>query len=430
MGHILCLGLSHTTAPLAIRERLTFSHSTLRAALARFGPVHCSEGPQGIAEAAILSTCNRLEIYALVQNPDQALDTLVAFLSEARDVPADSFRDHLYSHVDEEAVRHLMCVAAGLDSLVLGEPQILGQVVDAYEAAMSTGATGTVLAALFRAAIHTGKRARTETAISTSAASISSVAVQLASHVITDLSACEVLVLGAGEMGELAVRALMDRGARGLLVANRTYHRAVQLAEQWDGEAMTFERLAEGLERADIVISATDAPHSILHRAEVEAAMQARQDRPLFVIDIAVPRDVDTDVGDLPDVHLYNVDDLQSQVENNLDGRRAEVPHVEDIVNEETPAFMDWLASLEVVPTISQLRTHAESIRYAEVELALNRLDGLSENERKIVEKLSTRLINKLLHQPITCLKDEAASGNGVVYTQATRHLFGLEHRP
>jgi glutamyl-tRNA reductase len=427
MRHILCLGLNHTTAPLEIREKLSFAPSALQAALARFGPMHCNERPQGIAEAAILSTCNRLEVYALVRDLDEAIDTLIALLSEAHDVPVAAFRDYLYTHVDDDAARHLMRVAAGLDSLVVGEPQILGQVTEAYKSAMAHGASGTVLSALFRAAIHAGKRARTETTISTNAASISSVAVQLASHVFGDLAECEVLVLGAGEMGELAVRALMERGARGLLVANRTYDRAVTLARQWEGEAMTFERLGEGLTRADIVISATNAPHTILHSPDVADAMEARQDRPLFVIDIAVPRDVDTDVGELPGVHLYNIDDLQTMVENNMAERRAEVPHVEDIVTEELGSFVTWLASLEVVPTILELRSRAEDIRSAEFERALNRLGDLSDKEREVVEKLTTRLVNKLLHDPITHLKVEAANGNGVVYTQATRYLFGLD---
>jgi glutamyl-tRNA reductase len=247
--------------------------------------------------------------------------------------------------------------------------------------------------------------------------------------VFGELAECEVLVVGAGEMSELAVRALMDRGARGLLVANRTYNRAVQLARQWDGEAMTFERLGEGLARADIVISATDAPHTLLHRPDVEAATQVRQGRPLFIIDIAVPRDVDEEVGELSGVHLYNIDDLQTQVESNVAERRAEVPRVEGIVEEELAQFVAWLASLEVVPTIRQLRGHADAIRRAEVERALNRLDDLSDEEREVVLALSTRLVNKLLHDPITHLKAEAADGNGVVYTQAMRHLFGLDRQ-
>jgi glutamyl-tRNA reductase len=430
MSHLLCLGLNHTTAPIKIRERLSFDAASLHAALARFGPLHCNERLPGIVEAAILSTCNRLEIYALATNPEPAADALACFLSEARGVPEEAFRDYLYDYVDEGAVRHLMNVASGLDSQVLGEPQILGQVVDAYEAAMAHGAVGVVLAALFRAAIHTGKRARTETGVGANAASISSVAVQFASCVFGGLNGCEVLVIGAGEMSELAVRALMERGARGLLVANRTYQRALQLAQQWNGEAMPFERLGEGLARADIVITATDAPHPILHRPEVETAVQCRQHRPLCIIDIAVPRDVEAEVATLPDVHLYNIDDLQSTVEDNLEERRAEVPRVEAIVEEELESFMAWMASLEVVPTIGQLRRRAEDIRLAEVERALNRLGDVSEREREVILSLSRRLVNKLLHQPINCLKQEAADSNGAVYTQVARHLFGLERRP
>jgi glutamyl-tRNA reductase len=313
---------------------------------------------------------------------------------------------------------------------VLGEPQILGQVVDAYEASMAHGASRAVLSALFRAAIHAGKRARSETAVGVSAASVSSVAVQLASDVFDGLSECEVLVIGAGEMGELAVRALMERGARGLLVANRTYQRAEQLAQQWNGEAMTFERMGEGLARADIVITATNAPHPILRRREMEAAMQSRQNRPLCIIDIAVPRDVETEVGTLPGVHLHNIDDLQSTVESNLGERHAAVPDVEAIVEEELERFMAWMASLEVVPIIEQLRRRAEEIRLAEVERALNRLGDVSEREREVILSLSRRLVNKLLHQPITSLKQEAADDSGTVYTHIARHLFGLEHQP
>lgn len=427
MGQLICLGLNHTTAPLEIRERLAFAPSALHAALARFGPMHCNDKPEGIAEAAILTTCNRLEVYALTNDSAQAQVRLMTFLSEVRDVPVSDFRDHLYVHEGVDAARHLMRVAAGLDSLVLGEPQILGQVVDAYQAAMTHGAVGTVLSRLFRAAIHAGKRARTETAISTNAASISSVAVQLASQVFGDLADCEVLVAGAGEMGELAVRALMARGARGLLVANRTYDRAVGLARQWEGEAMTFERLGDGLARADIVITATDAPHYIVRRSDVEAARERRDDRPLFIIDIALPRDVEPEVGEMPGVHLYNIDDLEVQVESNIGNRRAEVPHVEVIVEEQLGEFSAWIASLEVVPTIADLRQRADVIRQAEVVRALNRLEGLTDAEREVVQQLGSRLINKLLHDPVTRLKEEAANGNGVVYIETTRQLFGLE---
>lgn len=426
MGHLLCLGLNHTTAPLALRERLVFAPTPLREALAQLGENATSPLP-AIKEAAILSTCNRLEIYAYTADPDSSVDTLINFLAEAQNISPDVFQSALYTHVDDDAVRHLMNVAAGIDSLVIGEPQILGQVADAHEIARGQGAVGMVLSALFRAATHAGKRARSETSVGRNAASVSSVAVKLTSEMFSDLSKCEVLVVGAGEMGELAVRALMQRGARGLLVANRTYSRAVQLARNWNGEAMTFERLGESLQRADIVITATDAPHPILHRLEVEAAMQARQQRPMIIMDIAVPRDVEPEVAEMEDVYLYNLDDLQKIVENNRNGRRAEVPKIEAIVQDELEIYMSWLASLEVVPTINDLRHRAEDIRSAELERALNRLGDLSSEEREIIASLSTRLVNKILHDPITRLKQEAADGDGVLYTQTTRHLFGLE---
>ena len=426
MGHLLCLGLNHTTAPLVLRERLAFAPTPLREALAKLNHSDDQSLP-AIAEAAIVSTCNRLEVYALTGDPALAADGIIEFLSAERDVPQEAFRDALYQKIDADAVRHLMNVASGLDSLVLGEPQILGQVADAYEVARGQGAVGPVLSALFQAAIHAGKRSRSETRISTKSASISSVAVRLASEMFGSIDNCEVLVVGAGEMGELAVHALMKRGARGLLVANRTYDRAVQLARTWGGEAMTFERLAEGLARADIVITATDAPHAVLYERELQIVMRERQQRPIIIMDIAVPRDVEVGVGDMDNVSLYNIDDLQDIVETNIKGRRAEVSNVEVIVQEELDDFMDWFAALDVVPTINDLRRHVEAIRDAEVERALHKLGDLSDAEREVIENLSTRLVNKVLHDPITRLKKEAANGNGAIYTQATRYLFGLE---
>lgn len=422
--HIICLGLNHQTAPIELRERLTFSPTALKAALARWG---CGDGarPAGTVEGAILSTCNRLEVYVLAHDIDAA-SGLRAFLSEARHLPAD-LPLPFYTHVDEAAAQHLFRVAAGLDSMIVGEPQILGQVLAAYEAAQSQGAAGPVLAALFRRAVHTGKRTRAETAISHNAATVGSVVVGLAEQVLGKLSDATVLVLGAGEMGQLAARALVARGAHAPIVVNRSHGHGRELAQTWGGEALPFERLEEALARADIVIAATSAPHVIVHAPMIEAALTARHGRPLFIFDIAVPRNVDPAAGRLPGVHLYNIDDLQAVVEDHLNGRRREVPRVEAIVAEEVASFMAWFRALEVVPIITELRQRSEAIRQAEVARALRRLGNVSARERHIIEAMSQSLVNKLLHPPTERLKIEAGNGQAALYAAIARALFDLE---
>lgn len=427
--HILCFGLNHHTTPVELRERLTFDPIALKAALARWG---CGDDahPAGSAEGVILSTCNRLEVYA-VAHTAEAADGLRAFLAEARRLPPD-LPLPFYTYVDEEAVRHLFRVAAGLDSMILGEPQILGQVLEAYEAARGQGAAGPVLSALFRRAVHAGKRARAETAISHNAATVSSVAVALAGQVFGSLSDCSVLVLGAGEMAELAARALIARGAPPPTVINRSFERARELAATWGGAALSFEWLGEALARADIVIAATAAPHVIVDVSRVEAALAARGERPLFLIDIAVPRNIDAAVGQLPGVHLYNIDDLEALVEDHLNGRRREIPRVEKIVAEEVGEFMAWFKALDVAPIIAELRQRSEAIRQAEVARALRRLGHVSERERQVIEKMSQSLVNKLLHAPTQRLKVEAGNGQAALYAEVARALFDLrgEERP
>ncbi len=422
--HIICLGLNHQTAPIELRERLTFSPTALKAALARWG---CGDEarPAGTVEGVILSTCNRLEVYALAHDMNAA-GALRAFLAEARHLPPD-LPLPFYTHTDEAAVQHLFRVAAGLDSMIVGEPQILGQALAAYEAAQGQGAAGPVLAALFRRAVHTGKRARAETAISHSAATVGSVAVSLAEQVLGKLSNAIVLVLGAGEMGQLAAHALIARGARAPIVVNRSREHAHELAQTWGGEALPFERLEEALACADIVIAATAAPHIIVHAPMIEAALSARRGRPLFIIDIAVPRNVDPSAGQLPGVHLYNIDDLQAVVEDHLNGRRREVPRVEAIVAEEVAAFMAWFRALEVIPIITELRRRSEEIRRAEVARALRRLGNVSERERQVIEAMSQSLVNKLLHPPTERLKVEAGNGQAALYAAVARALFDLK---
>lgn len=420
---ILCLGLSHHTAPLDVRERLHYSPVALKAALARLGCGH-NVPPTGLIELAILSTCNRLELYA-VSHTDR-FAPLIEFIADTANVSRAEFEPHLYRYVNAGAVLHLNQVAAGLDSMILGEPQILGQVTEAYEAGLSQRSIGPVLSALLRAAIHTGKRARTETSISRNPASISSVAAHLAENVVHDLSTAHIVVLGAGEMAELAVEALRKRQATHLTVINRTHDRAAQLAARWNAHALTFEQLTPALTAADIVITSTGAPHILIKPPLVQGVMAQRPDRPLIFIDIAVPRDVDPDVNRLPNVRCYDIDQLEARVTGSLAERQEAVPLVEVIIADETENFMTWLHSLEIAPVIAGLRTKAEVIRRAEVDKTLRHLKDLSEADKRRIEALSEALVSKLLHDPTLRLKAEASNGHAAEYAAAVRHLFAL----
>ncbi len=428
--HIHCLGLNHTTCPIALREKLDFSEEAIQAALARLG---CGQGLLDVSGMAILSTCNRVELY--VASSEVVFDELEAFLSEARGVPLEVLRPNLYSYLDEEAVKHLMTVASGLDSLVVGEPQILGQVTRALELARAQGAAGPLLNRLFQAAIHAGKRARTETDISRNPASVSSLAARLCEQSHPDLKTAEVVVLGAGEMAELAVEALRKRGTQRILVINRTLERARGLASRWQAEIATFESIQEALVRADILIASTGAPHTLIHPDMVTAAMQKRPDRSLVLIDIAVPRDIDPEVVNVPRVKLIDIDSLNERLEISLAERSHDIPHVRAIIAEEQAAFMEFLSSLNMLPLIATLRQQAESIRKSEVERTLRRMPQLTDEERMRIEAMTLALVKKILESPTQRLRAEAGSINAVEYAEVARTLFGLDehsfgHKP
>ena len=421
--HILCLGLSHQTAPLELRERVKYHAGAQKAALARLGCGHASKPPE-LVELAILSTCNRLEFYAFAHT--DRFDPLLQFISETTGVPLSELTPHLYRRSQSDAVLHLGRVASGLDSMILGEPQILGQVTEAYELGLSQRSIGPVLSTLFRYAIHTGKRARTETLISRNPSSTSSVAVKLAEEIVGDLSAAHAVIIGAGEMAELAVEALRHHGMPHITVVNRTHDRAQQLADRWNATALTFEHLANALIDADIVISSTGAPHILIKPPLVESVMSQRPDRPLVFIDIAVPRDVDPDVTQLPNVRCYDIDQLDARLTDSLAERQQEVPQVEAIIAAEAAGFMTWLSSLEIMPVISDLRTKADTIRRAEVDRTLRQLKDLSDADRQHIEAMSEALVNKLLHDATLRLKAEAGNGHAAEYAAAMRHLFAL----
>jgi glutamyl-tRNA reductase len=397
---LVLVGTSHRLSPVEERELVAFDLAGA-AALAR-----------GLAlegEAVCLSTCNRTELYLVDTDPEAA---------EARASKALLGDEvELYRMTDEAAALHLFRVAAGLDSLVPGEGEILGQVRDAYEA----GAHGPVLDRLFREALRVGKKVRTETAINESPASVSSAAAALAQQVFGDLSGCQVLLVGAGEVSELAARALAARGATIAAVTSRTQANAETLADAFDARAVRFAELGSELEHADVVVSSTSSPEPILSREQVPD----RKGRPLFVIDLAVPRDVEPDVAQLEDCYLYDIDDLQAVVRESLSGRRREAERAEAIVEHEAERFRDWQATLRVVPAIASLRERAETIRSGELAKAESRLEGLSESERRTVESITTQIVNKLLHVPIVRLK-QAAAAEGSGYVEVAKDLFGL----
>jgi glutamyl-tRNA reductase len=425
---ILQVGLSHQMTPVEIREQLALPEAAMPAALESLCPSNGC-GPGYALEGAILSTCNRLEIYAVVGCVDGGRQDIQTYLAEVSRTSCDIFGPYLQLRENQVAVDHLCQVACGLDSLVLGESQIQGQVAEAHRLALAHGAAGPVINHVFQTALRAGKRARTETAINEHATSISHVAVELASQIFDDLGQKRALLIGAGEMAELAAKNLVDNGVGGLLVVNRSQGRAAVLAKQFGGEALGWERLTQALLQADIVISSTAAPHAILRPETVSAAMRMRRQRPLFLIDIAVPRDIDPAVGELNNVFLYDIDDLEQVAEANLAQRRREIPRVQGIIDEEVGEFWAWFQARDVVPTIVDLRRHVDLIREVELEWAMHKLEHLSEEERDILLNFSQRLVNKILHQPTVRLKQRAGDREAYRYTDAIRDLFGIVDR-
>lgn len=417
---IVVVGVDHTTASIELRERLACS--------ARQIPQLLQTARKVVEECVLLSTCNRVELYAICPEADQGEAALLKLLAEARHVTYDELAAHSYAFRDHNAIAHLFGVASGLHSLVPGEPQIQGQVVEALEIAQGGGFAGPLLSALFRAALGTGKRARTETAISRNAASISHVAVQLARRLFPNFSAANILLVGSGKMSELAARNLRNNGAGHLTIVNRTREHAVDLAEVLQARHRSFTELADALLDADVVISSTTSPRALITYELMYSIMERRSGRSMLVIDIALPRDVEPTVATLPGVHVYNLDDLQAEVARGIDLRLQEAVQVQAIIAEEAASFEHWQASLSVVDTISDLRQHADGLRQQELERTLRRLaPSLSEKEQAAVQEFSTRLVNKLLHIPMLRLKEAAADGQGYVYTEAMRYLFGLD---
>lgn len=418
---IIVVGVNHRTAPVELRERLSFSEHSLGNCLARLNNYPAIEG------SVILSTCNRTEIYAATRELDEGLNAIWDFLSHKSGVGISEIKNYTYTHTLYDTIRHLFRVAAGLDSMILGETQILGQVRHAYQLACQHGATNRVLNTLFQQAITVGKRVRTETGIDQNAVSISYAAVELARQKFKDLSGRSVLVIGAGKISELTARHLVANGVSGVIVSNRSYQRAVDLAAHFNGRAVKFDQLFQCIGKADIVISCTAASHYVVRLNDVAEAIACRQGRGLMMIDIAVPRDIDPAVGQLPGVTLYDIDDLQQVVDHNLAQRKKAAIEAEDIIEKELDQFMQWLSMQFVVPTIAALKQRGEEIKQKELRRALNRLGELSEHDRKVVSSLANSIVNQLLHVPVTQLKAYALTTEGHLYTKVLQNLFKLE---
>lgn len=427
MLSILLVGLSHRTAPIDVREQLSLD---VRALPMVANDLFTHGVQQGVMqEVVILSTCNRLEIYAVSTAPSQAIALIQAQITRQWQMTPDKLAAFLYVKSDADAINHLLRVASGLDSLILGEAQILGQVGHALTTAHSSGTGGPLLTQLFNRALHCGKRARAETPIGCYTTSISHAAVRHAESVLGDLSRRSALVIGAGKMAELAALALRQHRIASIVCINRTLAHAEQLAMKVGGRAVGWARLHEALTAVDLVISATAAPHIVLSVEEVAQALSARAGRSLLLFDIALPRDIEPDVDTFPDVFLYDIDHLRGSVDANLARRESAIPFVEAIVAQETTAMCAWLGGREVLPTVLELRRHAETIARQEVDRTLQRLRHQMPDDDRIhqeVERLAARLVAKLLHEPTVRLKAQAANGNGAHYAQALTDLFAL----
>jgi glutamyl-tRNA reductase len=421
MSGLLALGVSHQTAPLELRERLALTEG--RAAGVLNGLV--SEGP--ITEAAAISTCNRTELYLVAADTVEAETAALGVLAREASIPPTELLGPLYSLRGTDAAQHLFRVTAGLESMIVGEAEIQGQIKRAYELALVEGATGAVLNRLFRGALAAGKRARTETAIGEKGVSIPSVAVELAQRNLGDLASRRVLLVGAGETSELTARALSARGAEAVFVANRHYNRAIGLAQQFGGTAVRIDELPAHLERADIVVSATDSPHHLIERSDLELVMKQRHDRDLLLIDLAVPRDIDPGCRELRGVGLHDVDDVQAIVERNTSGREAEGRRAQGILDSELGRFERWLAGQEVTPTVVALRERADAIVAQVLAENESRWEDLSAADRERVEMLARAVASRLLHEPTVRIKGAADRDDAYLQVSALRDLFGLD---
>ena len=415
---VFVVGLNHKTADVDTREKFTFNGPKLEEGLMKFKEL------SDVKEAMILSTCNRVELYANVSDTSKASESIKIFLSEFHNISRDSLDNALYIYDGVFAVKHVFRVASSLDSMVVGEPQILGQMKDAFELGLEKKTTGILLNRLMKKAISVAKRVRTETKIAENAVSISFSAVELARKIFTDLSKKVCMLLGAGEMAELAARHLITSGVKEIIVANRTYERGCELAKEFNGRPVRFEEFLNEMGRTDIVICSTGAPAYVVMKSQMQKVMKERKQRSVFIIDISVPRNIDPEINDLDNVYLYNIDDLQGVVDVNVSERGKEAEKAEKIIEEEIETFLKWQSSLDSVPTIVALREKAEEIKREELDRLLNKISNLDEKEKKAIEYMATAIVNKLIHPPTAALKESSEDRD--ILTATIRRLYGI----
>ncbi|MDH4268382.1 MAG: glutamyl-tRNA reductase [Deltaproteobacteria bacterium] len=418
---IVLIGLSHKTAPVEVRERFSIPQEQVKNFLGQLVAL------RGVQEGLILSTCNRMEVLVVMEGSDDWGDPLKDFLAGVAGMNRDDLAPYLYTLKGEDAVRHLFCVTASMDSMVLGEPQILGQVKEAYRQAVGSKAVGLVLNKLSHRSFFIAKRVRTETRMASQAVSVSFAAVELAKKIMGNLDDKRAMLIGTGEMSELAAKHLISHGVREIWVTNRTPTRAMEMAQELGGRAVPFEDFPQMLKDMDIVLSSTGSSHYIILKEQLAGVIRARKNKPMFFIDIAVPRDVDPTINELDNIYVYDIDDLQGVVESNIEERRKEVLKAEGIVHQGVEAFKDWLDSLEVVPTILDLRQRLEKIRQREMAKTLALLKNASEEEQKALDLLTQSIINKILHHPISLLKHQESREQGKLYVDITRKIFHLD---
>jgi glutamyl-tRNA reductase len=421
MDRIILIGLNHKTAPVGIRECLAFSDEDTRAGLAVL------RSQSAIEESILFSTCNRVELLITAADIPVAIECVKRFLSEFKKIPLDGFASALYQHEGQAAVRHIFRVAASLDSMVVGEPQILGQVKEAYRRATEEKTSGVILNRLLHRTFFVAKRIRTETGIGDHAVSISYAAIELGRKIFGNLEGKKVLLLGAGEMAELAVEHLIRNRAGHVYVANRTFERGVSLASQYKGSAIRFEEIGEYLKQVDIIISSTGAREYVIQQPMVKKIMRERRNRPIFFIDIAVPRDIDPQINKLNNMYVYDIDDLKGVIDENIEDRQHEAIKAERIIDEAVIQFAQWHQSLAVVPTIKALRAKIEAVARAEADRTMSQLSHLSEADLKAIEKMVHTTVNKILHEPTHYLKSNGCQGDRAQSLDITRKLFNLD---
>ena len=419
--NIIVVGLSHNTAPVELRERLAVPESRMGEALTRLVSY------TSVKEGMFLSTCNRVEVYAVVSDREIGFTQVQDFLVSTHfSLSADELFPHVYRYADESTIKHLFRVASSLDSMVVGEPQVLGQVKDAFELTLAHRASGVILNKFVKKAISVGKAVRTQTRIAEYAVSVSYAGVELAKKIFSSLKDQTVLLVGAGEMGKLAARHLVNSGVKQIMVTTRNTHRALNLAEQFNGKVIPFEDFRSVLPKADIVICATGAPYYVISTEDIQSAIRQRMNRPMFLIDISVPRNIDPAGKDVDNAFVFDIDDLKTHVGQNQEERRKEADKAEALVKDEVDVMLSWIRGLEATPTIVALRKRAEEIKRSEVNKVLSRLENVSLKDQDVIEGLASAIVNKLLHGSLVTLKSEAQSKNGFAFIEAARRFFDL----